>query len=221
MLSYVLTPVFMEVLCPTGKPVNDCCGKIEAWSGSAVDTRDIHPVGKRSHNHFVLWKQTRYVISGKWCQGNVALMLSAFRPWRWETEREKHSGLFVNISSNLIDSNARFFFEAPVGNLTLGFTSSDQARAVVAAIKKRNKKKPLFHGLRFEESSVSLLSNNTELFWQPVAVPLQGLVHVQCEDEQLRASYDKASVVLPCVAPHVGRRLAVISSEIIDMWPCW
>ena len=148
-------------------------------------------------------------------------MLSAFRPWRWETEREKHSGLFVNISSNLIDSNARFFFEAPVGNLTLGFTSSDQARAVVAAIKKRNKKKPLFHGLRFEESSVSLLSNNTELFWQPVAVPLQGLVHVQCEDEQLRASYDKASVVLPCVAPHVGRRLAVISSEIIDMWPCW
>ena len=154
----------MEDICPTGKPVNDWCGKTEAWSGSAVDTRGIHPVGKRAHNHFVLWKQTRYVISGKWCQGNVALMLSAFRPWRWEHERGKHSGLFVSISTNLIDSNARFLMQAPVGDLTLGFASSDQARAVVAAIKKGNKKKPLFHGLRFEESSVSLLSNNTELF---------------------------------------------------------
>ena len=222
MISYVLTPVFMEILCPTGKPVNDCFGKIEAWAGSAVDTRCIHPVGKRAHNHFVLWKQTRYVISGKWCQGNVALMLSAFRPWRWETEREKHSGLFVSISSNLIDSSARFFFEAPVGNLTLGFTSSDQARAVVAAIKKRNKKKPLFHGLRFEEGSVSLLTNNTELFWQPVAGSLQGLVQLQCEDDgKLRTSSDGAGVALPCVAERVGRRLALISDETIDAWPCW
>ena len=87
--------------------MDDCCGKIEAWAGSAVDTRCIHPVGKRAHNHFVLWKQTRYVISGKWCQGNVALMLSAFRPWRWETEREKHSGLFVSISSRQFDLGIR------------------------------------------------------------------------------------------------------------------
>ena len=98
-LSYVLTPEKMEDICPTGKPVNDWRGKPEAWSRSAVDTRGIHPVGKRAHNHFVLWKQTRYMISGKWCLGNVALMLSAFRPWRWEQERGKHYGLFVSIST--------------------------------------------------------------------------------------------------------------------------
>ena len=187
-----------------------------------MDTRGMRPVGTRAHCHFVLWRQTRYVISAKWCQGNVALMLSAFRPWRWEHERGKHAGLFVSISTNLIDSNARFLMQTPVGNLTFGFASSDQPRAVVAAVKKGSKKKALFHGLRFEGGSVSLLTNNTELFWQPVAVPLQGLVHVQCEDEQLRASSDnKASVVLPCVAPSVGRRLALISNESIDAWPCW
>ena len=111
--------------------------------------------------------------------------------------------------------------QTPVGNLTLGFASSDQPRAVVAAVKKGSKKKALFHGLRFEEGSVSLLTNNTELFWKPIAgLPLEGLVHVQCEDGQLRASSDKAGVALPC-PERAGRRLALISSESIDAWPCW
>ena len=108
-LSFALTPLTMTPLCATAKRVNETCGTPEAWIGNAVDTRGIRPNGKRVYNHFAFWRQTRYVISGKWCQGNVALLISV-HPWQWDIEGEKHGGLFVSISTSLIVCSARLFF---------------------------------------------------------------------------------------------------------------
>ena len=217
-LSFALSPMAMTALCATAKRVNETCGTPEAWIGNAVDTRGIRPSGKRAYNHFALWRQTRYVISGKWCQGNVALLIS-LHPWQWDIEGEKHGGLFVSISTSLAVCSARFFLPKPATDLIVAFASCNVVRTLVAAVKKGIKKREIVHGFRFEAGSASLIVNNKELFWQPV-LPLDGLVHIIHEDGEMRVSSDTVCVSLPLRA-NAGRRLALIAEEGVDAWPCW
>ena len=71
-LSFVLTPARMPELCATARRVNEYCATPEAWSGNVVNTSGIRPTGKRAHNHFTLWHQSRFVISGRWCKAQCA-----------------------------------------------------------------------------------------------------------------------------------------------------
>ena len=141
---------------------------IQGASAPAANARTITlPFGPR-HGLFV--------ISGKWCQGNVALLLS-LHPWQWDIEGEKHGGLFVSISTSLTVCSARLFLPTPATDLIVAFASCNVVRTLVAAVKKGIKKREIVHGFRFEAGSASLIVNNKELLGQPV-LPLDGLVHI-------------------------------------------
>ena len=216
-LSFVMTPVIVADICACGKRLRDACLTIDAWSGCVVNTDGLRPLGRRAQKHFRLFTQARYVISGKWCQGNVALMLSNFKPWRWEIE-ERASGLSVNISSKLPQADARFFLPEPRHDLFVAFVSCQTARTFATAVRKGIKQK-VSHGFRCEEGSAAFCINNEELFWQPVAVPLNGLVRGQHRNGQFELSWDGAYLSVPC--GEVGRRFALASEKSFVALPCW
>ena len=146
-------------------------------------------------------------------------MLSCFRPWKWDIEGERQGGLFVSISTCLVDTNCRLFLPKTATDFIIAFVASNVVRTLVAAVKKGIKKREVLHGLRFEAGSASLIVNNKELFWQP-ALPINGLVHIIHEDGEIRVASDTACVSLPLRA-NAGRRLALIAEEGVDAWPCW
>ena len=146
-------------------------------------------------------------------------MLSCFRPWKWDIEGERQGGLFVSISTCLVDTNCRLFLPKTATDFIIAFVASNVVRTLVAAVKKGIKKREVLHGLRFEAGSASLIVNNKELFWQPV-LPLGGLVHAKHEEGKMAAASENVYVSLPCLVS-AGRSLALIVEECIDAWPCW
>ena len=146
-------------------------------------------------------------------------MLSCFRPWKWDIEGERQGGLFVSISTCLVDTNCRLFLPKTATDFIIAFVASNVVRTLVAALKKGIKKREVLHGLRFEAGSASLIVNNREFFWQPV-LPLDGLVHAKHEEGKMVVASDKVYVSMPCLGS-AGRRLALIAEEGVDAWPCW
>ena len=146
-------------------------------------------------------------------------MLSCFRPWKWDIEGERQGGLFVSISTCLVDTNCRLFLPKTATDFIIAFVASNVVRTLVAALKKGIKKREVLHGLRFEAGSASLIVNNKELFWQPV-LPLDGLVHAKHEEGKMAVASENVYVSLPCLVS-AGRRLALIAAESIDARPCW
>ena len=146
-------------------------------------------------------------------------MLSCFRPWKWDIEGVQQGGLFVSVSTCLLDTSCRLFLPSTATDFIIAFVASNVVRTLVAAVKKGIKKREVLHGLRFEAGSASLIVNNKELLWHLV-LPLEGLVHITHEDGKMRVTSDTVRVSLPCRVI-AGRRLALIAEEGIVAWPCW
>ena len=160
--------------------------------------------------------------AGRFKAPRGALKLCWYEPMG---ERRNHAGqmsetlgLSVNISSRLPEANVRFFLPEPRQYFFVAFVSCQTARTFVTAVKKGIKQQ-VSHGFRCEECSAAFCVNNEELFWQPVAVPLKGLVRGHHRNGQFELSWDGAFLSVPC--GEVGRRFALASEKSFVALPCW
>ncbi len=75
-LSYVLTPTAMSVVCAVNRQLCRRAWSLEAWAGSLIDSSSIRPAGRLAFIHFRLWRRSQAGLAGQWQWRCISLLLS-------------------------------------------------------------------------------------------------------------------------------------------------
>ena len=84
-ISFVVEPHCMSVLCAACRRWDEGCWRRSAWEGTIVDTPlRAKPCGKRAHSHDLLWEFAEGVAVQEWMFASCSfLMHSKYKPWKW------------------------------------------------------------------------------------------------------------------------------------------
>ena len=154
-LSFVLEPLVMPVLCALSRAARKECMGEGAWEGSIVDASKIRPVGYKSYTHWKLWKKAQFVVSGAWANRNVSLMMAPdFKTWCWELRKKtpwvKVDGKFVAVSQMPVPTSRVTVraLDVLAFPLSLGFVNSRNPRQIVNALFNESPRYFFFPGRR-------------------------------------------------------------------------
>ena len=83
-LSFVLTPVCVDVVSAVSRMFDSAVHDPASWMGSRIDAGGFRPAGLASHSHWRLWKFALFVVAAPWNHSNVALLFAKdIKCWRW------------------------------------------------------------------------------------------------------------------------------------------
>jgi len=137
-LSFLVEPLRLSELCRVCKRFAALANCKNAWTGSVVDTWATKPIGSRAHQHWTLWKSTRYVVNGRWALQNISLLLfgSTISPWRFQ-DGVRYAGAHIFVADQQRPYCFRVEFRLASGverSMAIGLSTSANAHHIARAL---------------------------------------------------------------------------------------
>ena len=168
-LSFIIAPTEMSLLCGVGRCFCRAAFDSDVWAGTIVDARAVLPLGFKARNHWDLWQRAQFVMTGRWANGNVGLLMSPrFAIWRWYIGDDGHTvpvaGKLVCMSNVPIPHSFTVRMDSLAGLIALGFTNTNNMTSVVKSLRRKSTDSEIgFVGV-FQQAGTTTLFYNRDIF---------------------------------------------------------
>ena len=144
-LSFVLVPEDMPILCALSSGIKARAQDQQSWSGSTVDARHVKPRGVKAHGHWQAWSRAKHVVAGDWAHGNVGLLVSpSFSVWRWvQANGCRHlrlRGHTISISQTPVPMRTTLLLQRLDEAVLVGLANTRQPKAILSTVLQTGKK---------------------------------------------------------------------------------